>query len=241
VRLLVTEVLKDSSGTLIRTHEQFSDGLDRVRFDESNRVLGVWTIQVTQYDGLGRKSFVYLPYSAASNGYHKLSYDLLNRPVSDQLFDSSGIFNRQTAMAYSGLSTTFTDAKLNSTTKITDVTAKLRQIIDPSPGGTTKYTYDPFGNLISSVDATGASITNSYNIRGFKTSTSDPDAGSSSFIPDSLNELVSQTDAKGETTTFGYDLVGHTGDLAIFPFTILEPIKPSWHCALPGCKEKIVQ
>jgi RHS repeat-associated protein len=208
LRLLLTETLFDSASNTVRTHEQFSDGLERLRFDEVNRVLGTWTIQSTKYDGLGRKTSVDVPYSAASNGYHQFTYDLLSRPSADQLYDSSGTLNRQTTMTYAGLASSMMDAKSNTTIKTTDVAGKLRQIVDPSPGGTTKYTYDPFGNLITVLDAVGVTTSYTYNIRGFKTSSVDPDAGTSTYTPDSLNEIVSQTDAKNQTISFGYDGLG---------------------------------
>jgi RHS repeat-associated protein len=210
LKLLVTEQAYDSGGNPVRLREYFYDGLERLRFNEAQRIFGTLTIQSASYDSLGRKVNVDVPYSAASNGYHHFTYDLLNRPNADQLYDSSGIMNRQTIITYAGLSVSTQDAKSNITTKTTDVTGRIRQIVDPSPGGTTKYTYDPFGNLITIVDPNLITTSYTYNIRGFKTSSIDSDSGSVSYIPDSLNELVSQTDAKGQTISYGYDLLGRT-------------------------------
>lgn len=96
--------------------------------------------------------------------------------------------------------------------RVTDVAGKIRRVTDPNTNGTiagtTNYTFDPFGNLITIVDADNYSSSATYNIRGFKTGSNDVDAGSWTFTPDSLNELVSQTDAKRQVTTFGYDLLG---------------------------------
>ena len=211
LRFLAQASQYDSGSTLIRTVDDFYDGLERPRYHEYNRALGVWTNEVTYYDALGRRSTVYLPFSSASNGYHAFGYDLLNRPTSDQLYDNAGTLNRTTGMAYAGLKTTITDARTSSTTKWMDVAGKLRRIVDPAPGGTTNYTYDPFGNLTTIVDAklpTGATTSYAYNIRGFKTDSTDPDTGHWIYTPDSLNELVQQTDAKSQVTSFGYDLLG---------------------------------
>jgi YD repeat-containing protein len=125
-----------------------------LRFDAGHRVLGVWTTTQIKYDNLGRKQDVYQPYSAASNGYHRYAYDVLNRPTTDTWYSSSGAVDRTTSIEYAGLKATFTDAKGNDTVKWSDVTGKLRRIIDPSPGGTTNYTYDAFGNLKQIQDAT---------------------------------------------------------------------------------------
>ncbi len=212
LRFETDEYLYSSAGTLLRTQERFFDGLDRLRYDEVNRVLGVWTVQANFYDNLGRKTEVVLPYSSANNGYHLITYDLANRPIADNLYTSSGTLYRTIAMAYFGQTATVTDPNGNTTTKVTDVAGNLRSVTDPavSPNlaGTTSYTYDSIGKLVKIVDPIGATSTYTYNIRGFKIAANDADTGSSTFVPDSLNELISQTDAKGQTTSFAYDLLG---------------------------------
>ncbi len=55
---------------------------------------------------------------------------------------------------------------------------------------------------------TAAITSYTYNIRGFKTASSDPDTGSWTFTPNSLNELVAQTDNKSQNITFDYDKLG---------------------------------
>ncbi len=214
LRFQTTETLLNSAGSAVRVHESFSDGLDRVRYDEGNRVLGVWSTQVTKYDSLGRKSEVDLPYSSSINGYHIYTYDVGNRPLTDTLYTSSGTQYRQILLAYKGQTATVTDPEGNATTKVTDVAGKLRWITDPPEGvhgaaaGTTKYTYDSFDNLVAIVDAIGATSNYSYNIRGFKIGSTDADSGHWVYQPDSLNELKKQTDANNAVTTFTYDSLG---------------------------------
>jgi YD repeat-containing protein len=221
LRFLTTETLLDSSGVSVRSHQTFADGLDRVRYDEGNRVLGVWNTAITRYDALGRKVEADLPYSTSGNGYHLYTYDAGNRPLTDTLYTSAGALYRQIKMGYLGQTATVTDPKLNVTTKVTDVAGKLRCVVDPSvnsssgtcagvsePGGTTNYTYDSFDNLITIVDAIGATSHYTYNLRGFKTGSADADTGTWVVQPDSLNELKKQTDANGAITTVTYDLLG---------------------------------
>jgi len=209
LRLQVTENQYDATGGLVRSRQKFFDGLERIRFDGGHRVLGTWTSTQVVYNSLGLKQAVYQPYSTSSNGYHQFAYDVLNRPTSDTLYNSSGAIDRSTGLAYAGLKTTLTDAKGNSTQKWIDVTGKPRRIIDPPPGnGITNYVFDPFGNLVWMQDAVGAITTNTYNIRGFKTASSDPDVGTWTYTPDSLNELVAQTDNNSQTITFDYDKLG---------------------------------
>jgi RHS repeat-associated protein len=214
LRFQTTETLFNSAGAAVRVHETFADGLDRIRYDEGNRVLGVWTTQITSYDSLGRKSRLDLPYSSSSNGYHIYSYDVVSRPTADTLYTPSGIQYRQIALGYFGQTATVRDPKGNTTTKVTDVAGKLRQVTDPAEGvygasaGVTKYTYDSFDNIVTIVDAIGAKSTYTYNIRGFKIGSADADTGVWIFTPDSLNELKLQKDANGQITSFTYDLLG---------------------------------
>jgi RHS repeat-associated protein len=219
LRLLVTSNLYSSAQGLLRSEEKFYDGLDRLRYDEATRVLGAWNVAVDTYDNLGRKTYEYLPYSSSSNnGYHNYSYDVANRVFQDTLYNNAGSAYRAISMVYSGQTTSVTYPDPNgaptgdTVTKVTDVAGKIRQVADPTTGqtvaGTTYYTFDPFGNLSQIVDADNVPTSYSYNIRGFKSASSDADGGSWTFTPDSLNELISQTDANGNTTTFGYDLLG---------------------------------
>ena len=65
-------------------------------------------------------------------------------------------------------------------------------------------------------DAAGNVTSWSYNVRGFVTATSDPDAGNWSYVPNAFGELASQTDAKSQSLSFTYDKLGR-------PLTRVEP------------------
>ncbi len=155
-------------------------------------------------------TYDYAPYSGAINGYTVWTYDVLNRPKSRTLYTSSGAVDRSTTFGYLGRTTTTTDPLVpsNVTQRITDVSGRLRQVIDPSPGGTTQYIFDAFGNLNKTIDAKGIVSSASYNLRGFRTQMMDADAGTWNFVPDSLNELVSWTDAKGQSFSAVFDPLG---------------------------------
>src|SRR5207248_9476695 len=167
-------------------------------------------------DSLGNKLSYTLPYSSSRNGYHNYSYDVANRLYRDQLYDSSGTLYRTISISYLGQTVVVTDPNLHTITKVTDVAGKIRQVTDDSSNntvaGTTKYTFDPFGNLSAILDADNFPSSYTYNIRGFKTGSNDADTGSWTFTPESLNEQVSQTAANGQVsgqvTTFVYDLLG---------------------------------
>jgi YD repeat-containing protein len=65
----------------------------------------------------------------------------------------------------------------------------------------TSYVYDAFNDLTKVTDPAGNVTTNTYDLRGHKIATNDPDMGSWSYAYDALGELTSQTDAKGQTVT----------------------------------------
>jgi YD repeat-containing protein len=208
LRWVATEVERDSASAQITYKYLFYDGFNRLRYDERLNLAGGLTYVIVGYDARGNQSYQYNPYTSASNGYHAFSYDLIDRPTVSALYNGAGAWDRQSSIVYAGRAVTFTDPKGNARTKYADVRGKLRRVVDPSPGGTTNYTYDPFGNLTTTTDATGAGSSTTYNLRGFKTSSYDPDAGSWTYTPNSLGEIVSQTDAKSQTTTFTYDALG---------------------------------
>jgi RHS repeat-associated protein len=218
LRFLTYTYEYNTAGTLVRTREQFYDGLDRLRYDETNRISGTWTTQQTTYDSLGRKVNVFLPYSAGAygNGYHQYGYDIANRPLTDKLYTNANALYRTISMGYTGMTSTVTDPNGNVITKVVDVDGNLRRVTDPNTNGTvagtTGYDYDGFKNLTGIRDANTVAPAYSsqftYNIRGFKTASTDVDTGSWTFAPDSLNEIWSQKDAKNQTISFVYDLLG---------------------------------
>src|SRR5262249_58016320 len=72
------------------------------------------------------------------------------------------------------------------------------------------FAYDPFGKLVQSTDDVGNVVSATYDTRGRKIATSDPDMGAWSYSYDVLGQLTSQTDAKAQTVTQIYDKLGRT-------------------------------
>ncbi len=204
----VTQTELDSAAFAITQKFVFHDGFNRPRYDERLNLAGGLTYFVVGYDPLGRKSIEYVPVSTGGWHFHAYSYDLLNRPTADALYTSSGALDRQTQIAYEGRKTSLTDPNGNVTSRFADVRGHLRRVVDPSPGGTTQYSWDHFGNLLTTTDPIGAVSSATYDVRGFKRTSFDVDAGSWSYTSNSLGELVSQTDANGRTTTIAYDAIG---------------------------------
>src|SRR5262249_30155066 len=157
---------------------------------------------------LGRTLAKYEPFTTGAQHCHWFSYDLLNRQTADSLYPScTGAPDRQTFMGYEGRKRTFTDAKSNTTARYFDVRGDLRRTDDPSPGGSTYYTYDYFRNIKTTTDAIGVVSTFTFNLRGFQTGSSDPNAGARTSVVNSLGEIVTLTDANNKITTFEYDVL----------------------------------
>jgi RHS repeat-associated protein len=187
---------------------RYVDGFSRERYREYTRVLGTVTIESVLYDSLGRPTTEYLPYSVASNGYKTFAYDILNRATSENLYQPNGSLDRSTSKNYLGQTVNSTNPRGYTTILVTDVEGRLRQVIDPSPGGTTQYGYGAFGDVVQLIDSTGASSGTSYSVRGFALQVVDSDRGTWNFSGDSLRELVGWTDAKGQSFGQSYDALG---------------------------------
>ncbi|MDX1252252.1 MAG: hypothetical protein IDH49_08420 [Gammaproteobacteria bacterium] len=157
----------------------------------------------TQYDSLGRLQYASQPYFAGGVAYWGvMSYDLLGRPVTETAPDG-GV----TRTTYQGLTTAVTNPLNQTTTRVKNSQGQLLQVSD-ALGSLTRYSYDPFGNLIQTVDPKSNIATLTYDIRGRKRSMTDPDMGYWEYKYNVLGELTSQMDAKAQTVTMEYDLLG---------------------------------
>jgi RHS repeat-associated protein len=185
------------------------DGFGRQRYDQTLHALGTLVYdKIIGYDPLGRPTYEYQPVSSGTNGYYTYGYDPLGRMTSTKLYQSNGSVDRTVSASYAGRSMQVFDPVNNVTTYLRDVYGQLRQVTDPSPGGTTYYDYDAFGNLAKITDAIGSVTSATYNLRGFRTQLADADAGTWVFHGDSLNELVSYTDANNHSFGVAYDALG---------------------------------
>ena len=137
--------------------------------------------------------------------YTEYSYDYLDRIKSKTVFD--GLFTNRTKYAYSGRTTTVTDAEDGK--QISKTTLNDLGLVESKTdrGGTIYYTYNAEGKPVS-ISAGGATTEFKYDGYGNRISIKDPSAGTivSSYYANGL--LKSQTNAKGDRTTFEYDALG---------------------------------
>jgi YD repeat-containing protein len=80
--------------------------------------------------------------------------------------------------------------------------------VKDAASNTTTYAYNPFGNLTTTTDALGNVVAATYDTRGRKVASNDPDLGGWTYAYNTLDQITSQTDAKGQVATWTYDLLG---------------------------------
>jgi RHS repeat-associated protein len=205
-RMSVVSTAMDSLGVQVRQDQVVYDAFGRTRYEKTQLATGAMSTVATTYDARGRLATKSSPYTCCTTYSTTYSYDLLDRLVQTSTPITGNGGTQVVSYAHQGRTLSITDAR-GTTQNVTDVMGQLRRIVDPTPAGITQYSYDPFGNLVSTTDAAGATQSWTYNRLGFKTGASVPviDAGTWSYRLNSLGELISQTNARGQTVTYTYD------------------------------------
>lgn len=217
LRYQVQEAQLDTSGAAIRSGTTMYDAMARPVYTLAQTLSGATSVVKTVYNNKGQVVQRSMPYfSGFAPTYTTYTYDLLNRPLTEaRPISDSNAGTQSNQYTYTRLVNAFTDANGKVTTKYFNALGQTVQVQDPG-GGNTYYTYDPFGNLLTTTDPLNNKIVNTFNIRGFKMTTSDPDMGNWTYDYFPTGELKSQTDAKTQTATFTYDKVAR-------PKTRIEP------------------
>lgn len=188
---MIADTYYDGSGRIVKTNGTYyaSGAPSATLFQPVNGDIDAQT--VTQYDGAGR--------------------------TTASIFKVAGVEKHRTTYTYGGdrvhmdppegqtATTTITDAR--------DRTVELRQYKGeaPLPSGTraeyvsTKYAYTPAGDLRQVTDDKGTVWTYTYDQRGRKIKTVDPDTGTTTLTYDDLDRQTSVTDSRGNTTSTVYD------------------------------------
>jgi RHS repeat-associated protein len=185
----------------------YYDTLDREIARDTQGFDGSTIRAAKQYDSFGNLQKQSRPYFASSGTpvWTQYQYDALNRVILETYPDST-----TTQHAYHGLVTIDTNANNQTRTTLKNSQGNVVAVADAA-GNTTTYAYDPFDKLTQTVDAAPYphnTTTATYDVRGRKIASNDPDLGAWTYTYDTASELVSQTDAKSQTTTFAYDKLG---------------------------------
>jgi RHS repeat-associated protein len=206
------------------------DGFLRPRQVQTQIKPGERVVTDTIYDEYGRVERTYGAYSSVGApsgslwvvpGWSVLSqnrslYDRAGR-VTDSIFMSGdnvdNIFEQwRTTTSYEGDRTTVTPPKGGTkSTTITDAqgrTVDMRQYTSATEYVSTKYTYNRKDQLTRVKDTAGNEWSYTYDAKGRRLTSDDPDGGLSTVAYNDYNEQISTTDALGKTLQYTYDSVG---------------------------------
>lgn len=167
-----------------------------------------------EYDALGRVRRQSRPYFAADASYPgdtiqwtSFTYDVLNRPTQVTEPDL-GV----TTIAYNGLERRTTNPKNQIAIETNNVLAKVARAeqgrVGATAGSATTFDYDAAGNVVQTTDAKGIVRTTTYDVRGLRIGSTDPDHGNRTYTYNGFDELTSIVDAKSQTVTMTYDALG---------------------------------
>lgn len=157
----------------------------------------------TEYNELGKPSRKSVPYFRDEQPrWAEFYYDELGRTVAVKQASGGTKYWR-----YDGRSTTEYDELGNPKTTVETYFGAPASITD-ALGGITQYRYDPFGQLVATVDAAGNQSLIDYDTRGNKTRVDDPDHGITTFTYNDFDQVVSKTDALGNVESYTYDAFG---------------------------------
>ncbi|GAA4201795.1 RHS repeat-associated core domain-containing protein [Actinocatenispora rupis] len=217
------------------TSYAFYDGLLRPRQTQTPAPSGGREITDTRYDDRGLVAITNDAYHDEQDPSTTLygptgvpadlstttyAYDGAERQTA-AIYQVAGTEKWRTTTAYPGADQTNVTPPAGSTptSTITDArgrTTQFRQYQATSPAGaydTTSYTYTPADQIHTVTDPAGNTWRYTYDIRGFKTKSEDPDTGTTTSTYDNGGELTSVTDARNITLAYSYDKIGRkTGE-----------------------------
>jgi RHS repeat-associated protein len=193
----------NGSTQIAPTRASYYDSMGRSLQVQQQGFSGTLVNTTKSYDSLGRISSSSQPYyTGASPPVTSFAYDVLNRTV--KTTDPLGAV---TNYSYNGQEITKSDGYGRNFVETLNSVGETVSVVDPAAQVST-YQFDPFGNLVQTVDPQGVTRSMVYDLRGRKTSMNDPDMGNWAYYYDSLGQFVKQTDAKSQSSTMAYDALG---------------------------------
>ncbi|MEV6610371.1 RHS repeat-associated core domain-containing protein [Kutzneria sp. NPDC051319] len=235
--LQVTEALQSSGGYAVTYH--LVDGLGRtVQAQAPTPFTSGRVVNDTLFDSQGRQWKTHNAFWNGDSGPNgtlitvldpavpsttRIQYDSAGRQTAAISLRDNTELARSTVRNDGDRTTTIPPAGGTAETVINNARGQMARRIqfhDPAhtdPGDaadTTSYTYTPSGQLASVVDSTGKnSWTYTYDARGEKVATTDPDGGTTKAVYDAAGQVLSTTDGRGRTIAFKYDVLGRpTGE-----------------------------
>jgi RHS repeat-associated protein len=195
------------------------------------------------FDALGRVADEYKPFYRNQWLYEtgpmtRRSYDVLGRVtrVREQLqFE----VHSEKRISYEGMRTVTTvlpgwEDPQQVTIQETNAAGQTSVVYD-AKGGRTRYDYTAFGQL-AATDAQGVVSSATYDGRGRKKTSVDPDAGTWQYVYNVAGELIRQTNPRSQTTTLEYDRLGRMtkrSELEMVATWVYDTPNTT-HCATPA-------
>ncbi|MBS1968996.1 MAG: VCBS repeat-containing protein [Bdellovibrionales bacterium] len=180
----------------------YFDHLGRDAVTQTGGFNGQWIYSYKQYNQIGNLQSQSRNSNGQSNYKTEFLYDPLDRVVSETSPDGS-----QKRITYTGLTTVIKNNKGQLRTTIRNSVGQVISIKDDS-NKITSYKYDPFGNLVKTIDPAGNQISTTYDVLGYKTSKTDTNSGTTNFVHNAIGELISITDARGGAISTTFDNLG---------------------------------
>ena len=199
----------------------FTDAFGKTLDTRSRSFDGGFTQSTIIYDTLGRPIITTKPRLMTDPQYETLTeYDDLGRV--EHVTSYLGQIDGTSSNAVDIIDTSYEGSIIKTSHTVNGVSDLRRRWEKKNALGKTAwveddlgvkilYDYDADGNLTHAGDRLGNSVPtvqNTYDLRGRKTVTTDPDLGTWTYEYDGFGNLIAQTDAKAHRTEMSYDQLG---------------------------------
>ncbi len=183
----------------------YYDAQDRKIRDEGVSFNGVKIFVDYEYNNRGEVSQKSNPYFEGDTPVWTLyEYDTIGRQIT-----TTAPGNIVTTTVYSGLTTTVTNAKNQSSNRTVNVLGDLSVSLD-NQGNQVSFKYDAKGNLLELTDPVGEVTSIEYDEVGNKTKLIEVNTGTTDYTWNAFGELLNQTDINQQTVSYTYDNIGRT-------------------------------
>lgn len=167
------------------------------------------------YDGIGNRVSVSMPQDGK---YNITTFNFLNQPIELTEVNAEGHFTIRNSFDSLGRKIYSTDRYGNSTAYEYDAFDRLIRVIHPEVMDENSkiirpafsYTYDLFGNVLTTEDPKGNVIAKSYNLRGDPTRINYPDGSFELFKYDTEGSLHRSLNREQIITVYEYDYLGRS-------------------------------
>lgn len=246
--VVTTKALLPDGVSALSSYALF-DGLLRPRQTQSPSpgITGGRVIHETHYDSRGLAVKTSGPHYNASPADPLLATPISDADVSIQTiteYDGAGrataAIQRQNNVEKWRTTTTYGGDRVSvdppvggtPTTTITDARGRTTQLVqytgtEPTgPSQTTTYTYTDRDELASVTDPAGNVWTYSYDLRGLRTGSTDPDRGTGTTTYDDAGRVLTTTDARSEVLAYTYDALSRR--TSVRDDTVTGAVRAEW-------------